>query len=85
MQLQGKLNPTESALGTRTAQNSEEQADNLKPSNNILHQGRLADFLSFYHLCTYKVSVDVFYCSVTTEEDHRSVVETFGEKRQVLC
>ena len=25
-------------------------------------------------------------CSiVTTEEDHRSVVETFSEKRQVLC
>jgi len=26
-----------------------------------------------------------FYCIVTTEEDHRSVVETFGEKGQVLC
>jgi len=26
-----------------------------------------------------------FYCIVITEEDHRSVVETFGEKRQVLC
>jgi len=26
-----------------------------------------------------------FYCIVTTEEDHHSVVETFGEKRQVLC
>ena len=25
-----------------------------------------------------------FYCIVTNEEDHRSVVETFGEKRQVL-
>jgi len=32
------------------------------------------------------VSVDVFYCIVTTE-DHHSVVETSGEKkkRQVLC
>jgi len=29
----------------------------------------------------YKVSVDVFYCIVTTEEDHHSVVETFGEKK----
>ena len=45
---------------------------------------RLTNFLSFYRLCTYKVSVDVFYCIVTTE-DHRSVVEMFGEKRQVLC
>jgi len=33
-------------------------------------------------LCTYKVSVDVFYCIVTTEEDHRSVVDTFGEKNK---
>ena len=40
MQLQGKLNPTESALRTSAAQNSEEQADNLKPSNNILQQGQ---------------------------------------------
>jgi len=39
----------------------------------------LVNFLSFYCLCTYKVSVDVFYCIVTTEEDHHSVVETFGE------
>jgi len=31
-------------------------------------------------LCTYKVSVDVLYCIVTTEEDHCSVVETFGGK-----
>jgi len=83
MQLQGQLNPSESALRTSTAQNSEEQAHNLK--HNILQQGRLANFLGFYHLCTYKVSVDVFYCSVTTKEDHRSVVEMFGEKRQVLC
>jgi len=28
--------------------------------------------------------VTCFYCIVTTEEDHRSVVETFREKRQVL-
>ena len=37
------------------------------------------------HCCTYKVSVDVFYCIVTIEEEHRSVVEMFGEKRQVFC
>ena len=27
----------------------------------------------------------IVYCIVTTEEDHRSVVEMFGEKRQALC
>ena len=44
--------------------------------------------LVFFHQMfqpQFKVSVDVFYCIVTTKEDHRSVVETFGEKGQVLC
>ena len=32
---------------------------------------------------SYPVSVDVLYC-IITEEDHRSVVETFGWKNKFL-
>ena len=38
---------------------------------------RLTNFLSFVICVPIRVSVDVLYC-ITTEEDHRSVVETFG-------
>ena len=40
---------------------------------------RLTNFLSFVICVPIRVSVDVLYC-ITTEEDHRSVVETFGWK-----
>jgi len=59
----------------RTSSNTELISSRVPPVGHSSCQ-----FSHFYHLCTYKVSVDVFYCSVTTEEDHRSVVEAFGEK-----
>ena len=30
------------------------------------------------------MSVDVLFCIIATEEDHHSVVETFGEEKEFL-
>ena len=41
------------------------------------------DNVSFVICVPIRVSVDVLYC-ITTEEDHRSVVETFAWKNKFL-
>jgi len=44
-------------------------------------RSRVLLIFSAYAICVpIKCLLMCFYCIVTTEEDHRSVVETFGEK-----
>lgn len=41
-------------------------------------------FFSICHLCVYKYLLMCYGCIIATNEDHRNVVEMFGEENKFL-